>query len=64
MSRKDNSSRCIVVWIRRKEWPRTKNLVRGKDQSKLLYLSFALEFGENELVKRQEERSLCRNLNA
>jgi len=29
-----------------------RNLVRGEDQAKVLFFSFVLEFGENELVKR------------
>ena len=31
------------------------NLVRGEDQSEVLLLSLGFEFGESELVKRQQQ---------
>lgn len=37
-----------------------RNLVSGEDQAKVLLLSFALEFGEGELVERQQEALLSR----
>jgi hypothetical protein len=36
------------------------DLVRGEDQAKLLLLSVALEFGEGELVERQEDTLFSR----
>ena len=35
-----------------------QNFVRGEDQAKLLLLALALEFGEGELVERQQQDSV------
>ena len=37
-----------------------QNLVRGEDQAKVLLLPFGFEFGESELVKRQQETPFSR----
>jgi hypothetical protein len=41
-----------------------RNLMCGKEQSKVLLLALAFEFSEGELIERQEKRALGRNLNA
>ncbi len=37
-----------------------RNLVSGENQTELLFLSFALEFGEDELVERQQQTLFSR----
>ena len=37
-----------------------RNLVRGEDQSEVLLLSLGFEFGESELVKRQQQTLFSR----
>ncbi len=37
-----------------------RNLVRGEDQTELLFLSLAFEFGKGELVERQQQALLTR----
>ena len=41
-----------------------QNFVSGKNQSELLFLSVAFEFGESKLIERQQDRAVCRNFNA
>lgn len=41
-----------------------RHFVRGEDQQKLLIFAIRFQFGESELVERQEKGAVCRNFNA
>lgn len=41
-----------------------RHFVRSEDQTKVLLFPFALEFGEGELVERQQQALLSRNFDS
>ena len=46
----DNSIRCIAVSMRCSEWASQQDFVRCENQTQLLFLALAFEFGESELM--------------